>query len=147
MSELVLSVAAFLTWLVLWAVAAALLTALSAVAATAVERYLVVTDKWTFPLWIAALWASPAVASAMNWTLWGLIASERHFNAVRWGCVAGAGALAAAGVIVVTCRRGKEGWKEEVATLAGALAVAALCCAAMIWRFEPIAQYMRDLGE
>jgi hypothetical protein len=141
---------AVVSWALLWALSAGVITALWVTAARKVEHYLVISDRWTFSLWIFALSLAPACAFYGNWILWGLIVPESLYLPVRMGCLVAGCAFAALGLLVVLRPAGEEEQEDrtgEVPTLIGSLLVDAIFCAALIWRFEPIAALMRQIGE
>ena len=133
------------TWGVLWTVAAGLFTVVSIIAATLLERYLLLQERWTYPLWIVALGICPLPAFLGSWTLLGLLLSEQFYPAVRFGGIVAGIMFAVLGVLVVTKLSDKEDKTSEVATLAASLLTDAACCVALIWFFEPIVEFMRAL--
>jgi hypothetical protein len=143
-------IGAFLSWTVLWAISAAMITVLSVAAARKVEHYLVVSDRWTFPLWIFALSLAPGAAFYGNWILWGLIVSEGFYLAVRMGCLVAGFAFAMVAILFVMRPGGEEEDEDrqgEVPTLVGSLLVDAIFCGALITHFSRIAAFMRGIAQ
>lgn len=145
-----LSVAVFIAWVVIWAVLAGLLTAAALVGAGLMEKYLLVSDRWTFPLWVVALSISPGGAFWLSTVLWGVVLSPEHFRSVRYGTVAAGLVFAVIAVTVVSRAAEGEAQEEEdggeMGTLIGCLLVDGACCALMIWRFASVAAYMERIG-
>ncbi len=146
MWEFLVIAAAFIAWVALWAASACVLTALSIVVAVLLERYLLVPERLTYPLWIVALSVCPLAAFLGSWTLCGLVLSERFYHAVRFGGIAAGIMYGVIGVLVVARGAEKQDKASEVATLIGSLITDGLCCVALVWFFPHIAAYMRLLG-
>ena len=146
MIEFLISIAVLLAWVVLWALAATLLTLLISVASGVMEHYLVLSDTSTFPLWALALSFSPAVAFVASWTLWGALLSERFYASIRYGCLGAGIVFTVVGIVVVTSTGEREDRTGEVPTLIGSLISVVLCCAALVGYFPAIAGYMQSLG-
>ena len=62
MTEFTISVASVVVWAVLWGLCASLFTLLSLTAAALLERYFLIQERWTYPLWIVSLSLCPAAA-------------------------------------------------------------------------------------
>jgi heme A synthase len=135
-------------WAVLWGFSAALFTVLSIIASTMFERYLLLQERWSYPIWIVALGLCPLVAFVGSWTFLGLLLPDELYSSVRLGGLASGIMFAVIGVRVVT--KGSESDKDdkasEAATLIASLLTDAACCVALIWFFEPIAGFMGSLG-
>ena len=146
MWEFLTFVLTIVVWGVLWAAAAALATAASIIVSTFLERRFLVPERWTYPLWVVGLALCPAAAFVGSWTLCGLVLPERFYRSVRIGGLAAGLAFAVIGVLVVVKGRNGEDTASEVTTLLASLLTDVLCCAALIWHFEPVAAFMRSLG-
>ena len=146
MREFLVFLLTIVVWGVLWAVAAVLFTVLSVIAATLLERYMLLRERWTYPFWIVALGLCPPVAFLGSWTLFGLLFSEELYRAVRWGGLGAGIMFAVIAVLVVVRRPAKDDMASEVATLSASLLTDALCCAALIGFFGEIAGFMRSIG-
>jgi len=144
--DFLLGLGACFAWAALWAVAAGLATFFSIVAATVLEQKLLVREERTFLLWIVALALCPVVAFAAEWTLCGLVLAERYYAAVRFGGLAAGMAYVLVGVLFVMRPGERTDRKDETVTLIVSAATDLLCCAALVWQFEPISRYMSGLG-
>lgn len=146
MKEVFLALAALLVWFAAYVVSAGILTFLSLAAATLLERYFLLLDSQTYPIWIIALSLCPLIAFVAGWTLGGLVMPEELYEAVRFGHL-GAGVLFAIVAVFVVARLGeKEDRRSEIMTLAGSLLTDAACCAALVFFFDNIRQYMHSIG-
>jgi hypothetical protein len=146
MSEFMVSVLAVVAWAVLWGVSASLFTLLSLMASVLLERYMLLEERKTYPLWIISLWLSPAAAFVGSWVLAGLVLSERFYPAVRFGGLAAGMVYAVVAVSVVAMGKEKGSKWSEIVTLAGSLVVDAACCTMLLWFFAPIEGLMRAVG-
>jgi len=144
--EFLIGVGAFFAWVVLWALAAGLFTMASVAAAGVLEQKLLVPERYTFLLWVAALAVCPAVAFGAQWTLFGLMVSGGSHAAVRFGGLAAGLAYVVIGVLLVNRPGEREDKKEEVTTLLASGVVDLACCLALVWLFDPISRYMAGLG-
>jgi len=148
MGEFLVFLLAVVVWAVLWGFSAVLFTVLSIIASTLLERYLLLQERWSYPLWIVALGLCPLAAFVGSWTLLGLLLPEKLYGSVRLGDLASGIMFAVIGVRVVTA--GSESDKgdkaSEVVTLIASLLTDAACCVALIWFFDRIAGFMRSVG-
>ena len=145
----IVGIGVVVSWILLWGVSAFLITILWVALAKKVEHYLVISDRWTFPLWIFALSLAPGLAFYGNWILWGLIVREDFYLAVRLGCLAAGFAFALAGILFVLRPQAEDEEERtgERPTLVGSLLVDAIFCGALIWYYGPIAALMSRLGQ
>jgi len=121
MTELLVSAAAFILWIVVWTAAALVLTPISMVLGALLERYGHVAKRWTRLLWVGALASCPACAFWGSWTLLGLLVPGRLYLGVRYGGVAAGVLFAVLGVTVVTKTGGETVARGELAALVGSL--------------------------
>ncbi|MDP6107657.1 MAG: hypothetical protein QGI33_04390 [Candidatus Brocadiia bacterium] len=146
MKEVFFALAALLVWFACYVVGAGILTFLSLAGATLLERYFLLQDRQTYPIWIIALSLCPLIAFVAGWTLGGLVMPEEFYETVRFGHL-GAGVLfTVVAVFVVACLGEKEDRRSEIMTLAGSLLTDAACCAALVFFFDNIRRYMQSIG-
>ena len=146
MDEFAISVATVVVWALLWGLCAGAFTFLSLLAVGLLERYMLIQERRTYPLWIVALALCPAAAFVGIATLAGLFLPARFYEAVRFGGLAAGMIFAVVAVTVVVRGKEKQDRASEIVTLVGSLLTDGLCCAALIWLFGPVSAFMRSLG-
>ncbi len=147
MWEFLVSLAAILVWAVLWAIFAAFFTLLSLLGAALLERYMLLQERWTYPLWIVALALCPLGAFVGSWALFGLLLpDDRFYRAVRFGGLAAGVLFAVIGVVVVARGGDREDKASETTTLIGSLISDVAGCAALIGFFPSVHAFMRSVG-
>ena len=89
MKEVFFALAALLVWFAAYVVSAGILTFLSLAAATLLERYFLMRERQTYPIWIIALSLCPLIAFVAGWTLGGGWCCPRSFTrrcvSANWG--------------------------------------------------------------
>lgn len=145
--EWLVGIGAFVAWWVVVGVAAVVLTIMSIVAADKIEHYLVVSDRRSFLVWMLCLSICPAIGFFGNWMIWGFFLPEGLYTPARLGWLAAGIVFVGVGALIVTRPGNRDEERAgELPTLAGAVLADLLCCAALIWHFEPIAAFMRGSG-
>lgn len=146
MLPVLVGMGAFVSWVGLCALCAFLVTIFSVVGGKKLEHYLVITDRWTYALWIAGLALCPGVAFIGNWVIWGFFLPEGYYGVVRLAWLTGGISLAVAAFIFLFFPgRDREENSGELVMLVGALLVDLSFCFALIWYFDRIAGFMRGL--
>ncbi|MFW6456933.1 MAG: hypothetical protein ACOC0A_01445 [Planctomycetota bacterium] len=146
MESVLMGVGAFVSWVVMCALSLFLVTVFWVVTAKKLEHYLVITDRWTFWIWIVTLALCPGMAFGGNWVIWGMFLPERYYEPVRLGWLwAGlAMAVVVLGFMVLPVGKRKEG-TSEVAMLTGAVVIDLVGCFILTWHFQAIADFMQSL--
>ncbi len=144
MLPVLIGIGAFVSWVGVCALSAFLVTIFSVVGGKKLEYYLVITDRWTFALWIAGLMMCPGIAFIGNWVVWGAFLSEQHYGVVRLAWLTGGISLAVAALVFMFFPgRDREEGSGELVTLVGGLLVDLSFCFMLAFYFTRVANFMR----